>query len=54
MARIIVLGGGVCGLAAGMLLTRDGHEVTVFERDPAPVPESVQEAWETWERDGVG
>ena len=53
MARIIVLGGGMCGLSAGMLLTRDGHEVTVFERDPTPVPESVDEAWETWARDGV-
>ncbi len=53
MPRIIVLGGGVCGLAAGMLLTRDGHDVTVFERDAAPVPESVEEAWEKWARDGV-
>jgi 2-polyprenyl-6-methoxyphenol hydroxylase-like FAD-dependent oxidoreductase len=53
MARIVVLGGGVCGLTAGMLLTRDGHKVTVLERDPAPVPESVDEAWEGWSRDGV-
>ena len=53
MARIIVLGGGVCGLAAGMLLARDGHEVTLLERDPAPVPGSPEEAWENWERDGV-
>jgi phytoene dehydrogenase-like protein len=36
MARILVLGGGVCGLTAGMLLSRDGHEVTVLERDSAP------------------
>ena len=53
MARIVVAGGGVCGLTAGMLLTRDGHEVTVLERDPAPVPESVDAAWERWKRDGV-
>jgi 2-polyprenyl-6-methoxyphenol hydroxylase-like FAD-dependent oxidoreductase len=53
MPRIVVVGGGMCGLAAGILLTRDGHEVTVFERDPAPVPESVEEAWEQWTRDGV-
>ena len=53
MARIVVLGGGVCGLTAGMLLARDGHEVTVLERDAAPVPESVDEAWEQWSRDGV-
>jgi 2-polyprenyl-6-methoxyphenol hydroxylase-like FAD-dependent oxidoreductase len=53
MARIIMLGGGVCGLAGGMLLARDGHEVTVLERDAAPVPESLDEAWSTWDRDGV-
>jgi 2-polyprenyl-6-methoxyphenol hydroxylase-like FAD-dependent oxidoreductase len=52
-ARIIVLGGGVCGLSAGMMLARDGHEVTVLERDADPVPESVEEAWESWSRDGV-
>ena len=53
MARIIVLGGGVCGLSAGMMLARDGHEITVLERDADPVPESVEEAWEKWSRDGV-
>ena len=53
MARITVLGAGVCGLAAGMLLARDRHEVTVLERDPAPVPESCGEAWERWTRGGV-
>jgi len=53
MARIIFLGGGVCGLAGGMMLARDGHDVTVLERDPAPAPESLQDAWETWDRDGV-
>lgn len=52
-SRIIVLGAGVCGLTAGMLLRRDGHEVTILERDPAPVPGSPQEAWERWTRDGV-
>jgi 2-polyprenyl-6-methoxyphenol hydroxylase-like FAD-dependent oxidoreductase len=53
MAEIIVLGGGVCGLAAGMMLARDGHEVTLLERDPARVPGSPEEAWENWDRDGV-
>ena len=50
MARILVLGGGMCGLSAGMMFTRDGHEVTVFERDAAVVPESAEEAWEQWTR----
>jgi 2-polyprenyl-6-methoxyphenol hydroxylase-like FAD-dependent oxidoreductase len=53
MARIIVLGGGVCGLATGMLLRRDGHEVTVLERDAEAVPPSADDAWERWPRDGV-
>jgi 2-polyprenyl-6-methoxyphenol hydroxylase-like FAD-dependent oxidoreductase len=53
MARIIVLGAGVCGLSAAMLLSRDGHDVTVLERDEDSVPESPQEAWERWSRNGV-
>ena len=53
MPKIVVLGAGVCGLAAGMLLRRDGHEVTVLERDPEPPPDSIDEAWERWSRDGV-
>ena len=40
MARIVVMGAGICGLAGAMMLSRDGHEVTVLERDPAPVPAS--------------
>ena len=53
MPAIVVLGAGVCGLAEAMLLARDGHDVTVLERDPGPVPESLDEAWETWSRTGV-
>ncbi len=53
MARIVVLGGGVCGLSSGLMLARDGHEVTVLERDTDPVPGSVDGAWEQWSRDGV-
>jgi len=53
VARIVIAGGGVCGLAAGLMLHRDGHEVTVLERDRAPLPESPEDAWERWERDGV-
>jgi 2-polyprenyl-6-methoxyphenol hydroxylase-like FAD-dependent oxidoreductase len=53
VARIIVLGAGVCGLAAGTLLARDGHDVVVLERDTDEAPRSVYEAWEHWSRDGV-
>jgi len=53
MSKIVVLGAGVSGLAAGILLRRDGHVVTVLERDQEPVPTSPEEAWERWSRDGV-
>jgi 2-polyprenyl-6-methoxyphenol hydroxylase-like FAD-dependent oxidoreductase len=51
--RIVVLGAGICGLVAGLLLARDGHDVTLLERDPAAVPEAPDAAWEDWARDGV-
>ena len=53
MSHTIVLGGGLCGLTAAMMLARDGRRVTVLERDPSPVPEDPEAAWERWRRDGV-
>jgi 2-polyprenyl-6-methoxyphenol hydroxylase-like FAD-dependent oxidoreductase len=52
MARIIVIGSGVVGSCAAIMLARDGHDVTVLERDPAPPP-PPEEAWTEWERRGV-
>lgn len=52
MARIIVVGGGIVGLGASLMLARDGHQVTVLERDPA-LPPDPDGAWERWERRGV-
>lgn len=53
MAEIVVCGGGVIGLAGAMMLARDGHRVTLLERDPGEVPDTATEAWERWERPGV-
>src|SRR3954463_4304383 len=53
MSHTIVLGGGLCGLSAAMLLARDGRQVTVLERDASPIPEDPEAAWEGWRRDGV-
>lgn len=51
MAKIVILGAGWCGLTAALLLHRDGHEVTVLEKDPAgPQP---SDPWESWQRVGV-
>ena len=53
MARIVVLGAGVCGLASAMMLARDGHDVLVLERDGARAPDTPDRAWTDWERSGV-
>jgi flavin-dependent dehydrogenase len=37
MSTILVLGGGVIGLSMAMMLARQGHYVTVFERDGEPI-----------------
>ncbi|MEV4623499.1 tryptophan 7-halogenase [Asanoa sp. NPDC049573] len=52
MSRILVLGAGLCGLTSAMLLARDGHQVTVLERDPAEPPPPA-DAWQAWQRPGV-
>lgn len=53
MGGVVVCGGGVIGLAASIVLARQGHEVTLVERDDAPAPDSVADAWSGWDRKGV-
>jgi 2-polyprenyl-6-methoxyphenol hydroxylase-like FAD-dependent oxidoreductase len=51
--RIVIAGGGIVGLATAMMLTKQGHEVTVLERDGGGVPGSPDDAWQAWDRHGV-
>jgi 2-polyprenyl-6-methoxyphenol hydroxylase-like FAD-dependent oxidoreductase len=51
--RIVIMGGGLNGLTAGMLLARDGHRVTILERDAARPAGDAGELWRRWERRGV-
>lgn len=53
MADVVIVGGGLTGQAAAMLLAADGHRVRVLERDPAPPAATADEAWNAWERRGV-
>jgi 2-polyprenyl-6-methoxyphenol hydroxylase-like FAD-dependent oxidoreductase len=50
--RAIVVGAGVSGLGAALLLARDGHDVVLFERDATPLPADPDEAFH-WDRRGA-
>src|SRR5215216_2567966 len=50
---ILIIGGGICGLGAALLQARDGHDVTILERDPSPPLDSLGDAWNQWNRSGV-
>jgi glycine/D-amino acid oxidase-like deaminating enzyme len=54
MTKVVVLGAGLAGLTTASLLERDGHEVTVVERDPDEPPSRSGDAWPRWRRPGVG
>ncbi len=42
----------MAGLGSALALARQGHDVTVFERDDTPMPESAEEAFD-WDRRGA-
>ena len=47
------MGAGVAGLSTALALSRQGHDVTVIERDTTTVPDSPDAAFEQWERRGA-
>jgi len=50
--HIAVVGGSVAGLLTAVALARDGHRITVLERDAEPLPETPCEAFASWQRRG--
>ena len=50
--HIVVIGGSVAGLGAACVLSREGHRVTVLEKDATPLPDSPLEAFASWDRRG--
>lgn len=52
--RVLVIGAGMAGLFTALALGASGRQVEILERDP-PAPEGgADEAFETWNRRGVG
>ncbi len=50
--HVVVVGGGIAGLGSALSVARNGHRVTVLERDNTPMPDSADEAFE-WDRRGA-
>jgi 2-polyprenyl-6-methoxyphenol hydroxylase-like FAD-dependent oxidoreductase len=50
--HVVVVGGGVSGLGAALILSRQGHHVTVVERDATPPPSDADAAFD-WDRTGA-
>ena len=50
---IAVVGGGMAGMLAALVLARDGHAVTVYERDDTDLPDTADEAFDQWNRRGA-
>jgi 2-polyprenyl-6-methoxyphenol hydroxylase-like FAD-dependent oxidoreductase len=53
VTEIVIVGAGIGGLGAALLLGRQSRQVIVCERDAALVPRSADEMWSDWCRPGT-
>ena len=51
--KLLVLGGGVAGLATALATGRAGHDVVLVERDTDSPVGAAAEVFESWQRTGV-
>lgn len=51
--KIVIIGGGIGGLAVALALKRTDCQVVIIERDPAPPDIAPEDAFERWARPGV-
>lgn len=50
--NILIVGGGIAGMASALYLAKAGHQISVYERDSAQPPDSTQNAFD-WDRRGA-
>jgi 2-polyprenyl-6-methoxyphenol hydroxylase-like FAD-dependent oxidoreductase len=53
LKRVVIVGGGVGGLASALALKGSEHAVYIVERDPPPPDIAPAQAFEQWPREGV-
>lgn len=51
--NVLIVGAGICGLCTGLALAKEGHEVTIVERDAPPPDGDADEAFFNWRRPGA-
>ncbi len=52
--KVLILGAGIAGLMTALALRCEAREITVIDRDAPPPETSADEAFDHWERRGVG
>jgi 2-polyprenyl-6-methoxyphenol hydroxylase-like FAD-dependent oxidoreductase len=51
--HVVIVGGSVAGMATALTLTRQGHDVTLLEREALPDCDSAVDAFARWDRRGA-
>jgi len=51
--KVVVVGAGIGGLGAALVMARAGHRVTIIERDDTPMPPDPESAFDEWDRRGA-
>lgn len=51
--NIAIVGAGICGLCTALALSRNGNQVTIYERDVPPPEGGAHEAFFDWKRRGA-
>lgn len=51
--HVAIVGAGITGMCTALSLAKQGHQITLFERDTAPPPGDADQAFFAWQRRGA-